>query len=319
MKRLSRVIGVVLAMLALMYFLLYARDALAGQDLRKLLDGRIAAAAAALTALYTLSIFTTIGAWSRLLQAMHHPISCTRLSAIVATTQFGKYLPGNIAQHIGRIALARAAGVPLPTATMSLAYELLLALVASAHVGALTLLWSAPDELRSLPLFEHRVPVLSLITVGALVALVLAPRMAGWIVRLRSPGAAGAHSAGLPLDPLTVAVCYSLYAGSFAVVGAGLWLLADVLIASSVAVPHPVFFIGAFAGSWILGFIVPGAPAGLGIREALLSAWLATALPAADVVLLVVALRMATTLGDALNFVWGSLALLHQRRSWKTL
>jgi hypothetical protein len=65
---------------------------------------------------------------------------------------------------------------------------------------------------------------------------------------------------------------------------------------------------GAFAGSWILGFVAPGAPAGLGIREAILSAWLSGSLPPAQIVLLVIALRIATTLGDLFNFMWASLA-----------
>jgi uncharacterized membrane protein YbhN (UPF0104 family) len=74
------------------------------------------------------------------------------------------------------------------------------------------------------------------------------------------------------------------------------------------APPSPIFLTGAFASSWILGFVAPGAPAGLGIREAILSAWLSGALPAEQVVLLVVVLRIATTLGDLFSLAWGSIA-----------
>src|SRR3546814_6780064 len=65
------------------------------------------------------------------------------------------------------------------------------------------------------------------------------------------------------------------------------------------AMPGPIFFIGAFTTSWIAGFVVPGAPAGLGVREVVLTAWLAGALPPATAVLLVVALRIATTIADS--------------------
>jgi uncharacterized membrane protein YbhN (UPF0104 family) len=92
-----------------------------------------------------------------------------------------------------------------------------------------------------------------------------------------------------------------------------MWLVAHALLPAGTPTPNPAFLTGAFASSWILGFIAPGAPAGLGIREAILSAWLSTAMPAADVVLLVVALRIATTVGDLLNFGWGSLMLLKLR------
>lgn len=77
--------------------------------------------------------------------------------------------------------------------------------------------------------------------------------------------------------------------------------------------PTPLFFVGAFAVSWIAGFVVPGAPAGLGVRELVLTAWLGDALPATTVVVLVLALRVATTIGDAINFGWGSWALARRR------
>jgi glycosyltransferase 2 family protein len=76
--------------------------------------------------------------------------------------------------------------------------------------------------------------------------------------------------------------------------------------------PGPLFFIGAFASSWILGFVAPGAPAGLGVREAILSAWLTGVLPPTQAVLLIVTLRIATTVGDLANFAWGSITLLRQ-------
>src|SRR3546814_11770047 len=78
--------------------------------------------------------------------------------------------------------------------------------------------------------------------------------------------------------------------------------------------PGPIFFIGAFTTSWIAGFVVPGAPAGLGVREVVLTAWLAGALPPATAVLLVVALRIATPIADLVNFLWGSAVLVSNRQ-----
>lgn len=314
MSRLGKTLGVVLALLAGGYFLVYAYRALAGQDLSALLDARTALTSMLLTAVYMLSIFTTVAAWSRLLRAMRQPAGFARLAPILAATQFGKYLPGNIAQHIGRIALVRKAGIRLPAAVLSVAYELLLALVASAHIGALTLLWAPPDTLAAWPLFEYRLPLLVAITAGAIVALALAPRITVWFARLRTPGGLAVAS-GIPrLDVATILICYLLYASGSVMIGSGLWLVAHALGGTGSDVPNAVFFIGAFAASWILGFVAPGAPAGLGIREALLTAWLGTALPATEVVLLVVVLRIATTLGDLVNFAWGSVLMLRQQR-----
>jgi hypothetical protein len=243
---------------------------------------------------------------------MNQPARFGRLLPILATTQFGKYLPGNVAQHIGRIALARGANVQLPAAVFSVAYELLLALVASAHIGALTLLWSPPAALLTWGITEYRLPLLAAVTVFAVAALWLAPRFAVLLGRLRG-GQRSEEESGLTrlhLDPTTVVACYALYAASFVMIGAGLWLVAHTLVDPTSQVPGVLFFVGAFASSWILGFVAPGAPAGLGIREALLSAWLSGVMAPVDVVLVVVTLRIATTLGDLLNFALGSVFML---------
>lgn len=314
MKHLLKVLGILLALAAGIYFVLYAHKALTGKDLSALLDGKVMLAGTCLTLLYASSIFTTAIAWTLLLRSMLQPARFGRLLPILATTQFGKYLPGNVAQHIGRIALARSAGVQLPAAVFSVAYELLLALVVSAHIGALTLLWSPPAALLTWRITEYRLPLLVAVTVFAVAALWLAPSFAVWLGRLRAGQRSELESAParLHLDPTTVVACCALYASGFATIGAGLWLVAHALTGPTAHVPSVLFFVGAFASSWILGFIAPGAPAGLGIREAMLSAWLSGVMDPVDVVLLVVTLRIATTLGDLLNFAWGSVFMLRR-------
>lgn len=316
MKHISKAIGIALALAAGVYFVLYAHRALAGKDLSALLDRRVLLAGASLTLLYASSILTTSLAWTQLLHSLKQPARFSHLLPVVATTQFAKYLPGNVAQHLGRIAFARNAGIAVSAAVFSLAYELLLALVASAHIGALTLLWAPPPAITKWQITKYRLPLLGAVTLFAMAALWLAPRLASWIQRLRTGGVAHAQvkTAQLHLDPRSALICYALYGCSFVLIGSGLWLVAHTLVPTPTGIPSVLFFIGAFASSWILGYIAPGAPAGLGIREAVLSAWLTGALAPADVVLVVVMLRMATTLGDLLNFAWGSIYVFRRTR-----
>ncbi|MBB6242679.1 lysylphosphatidylglycerol synthase domain-containing protein [Rhodanobacter sp. MP1X3] len=314
-KQLVRWLGLLLALAAGIYFVLYAHHALAGKDLSGLLDSSVLAATAALTVLYVVLIPTTAIAWTWLLRAMEQRVSYGRMLPILATTQFGKYLPGNVAQHIGRIALARGAGVQLPAALFSVAYEMLLMLVACAHISALTLLWTPPAALLHWKLAEYRLPLLALVTLGAVAALLLAPRLASWLAHYRA-SKRDERDYVLPrlhLNATTVLACYVMYAINFCLIGGGLWLVAHALLAGTTSTPSVIFLIGAFASSWILGFIAPGAPAGLGIREAILSSWLSGALPPAQIVLLVVALRIATTTGDLINLVGGSIATTRVR------
>jgi uncharacterized membrane protein YbhN (UPF0104 family) len=70
----------------------------------------------------------------------------------------------------------------------------------------------------------------------------------------------------------------------------------------------------AFALAWVVGFVTPGAPAGLGVREAVLLLLLAHGMGAANASLLILTLRIATTLGDMLCFILG-LAVMPRARA----
>lgn len=60
---------------------------------------------------------------------------------------------------------------------------------------------------------------------------------------------------------------------------------------------------GAVALSWLAGFILPGASAGLGVREATLFLLLSGSMGDATSLALAVLLRVATTLGDGVFFL----------------
>lgn len=309
-KKLIRWLGIAVALAAGAYFVMHAHQALRGQDLGALLQGQVILAAALLTLTYMVSIPVTALAWSGLLRALGQPAAVSVTAPILATTQLGKYLPGNVAHHLGRVFVARTQGIDAGRTLLSMAYETLLLLVACAHVSSLTLLWSPPAALAELS--QHHGALVVLVSMGALLVIVAAPAVAQAIARLRGVAPADTVRAVRPAW-LTCFVCYLLYALNFAMVGAGLWLVARVLSPEPVATAELVLLTGAFAGSWILGFLAPGAPAGLGVREAVLSFWLGSAFPASVSVSLIILLRIATTAGDLLNFLWGSLALARLR------
>lgn len=307
-----KVAGIALAVVSGIYFVRYAHAALAGVDVSSLLATPVAVSTGILTLLYASSIATTTAAWARLLRDMGQSPRFGRLLAILAATQFGKYLPGNVAHHVGRTGLANAAGIPLSAGALSIAYELMLAVVAAAHLGALVLLWNPPHAITRSPMFEHRVPFVIAVTLGAVLAWKAGPRLVEMMWRLRQGAGTAPVAASVQLRARTALFCYGMYATGFCVIGAGLWLVARTL--SGDPVPGVLFFMGAFASSWVLGLVAPGAPAGLGVREAVLAIWLGAFLSPPQAVLLVVALRIATTLGDLANFLLGSAALLRYRR-----
>ncbi|WP_330970594.1 hypothetical protein, partial [Lysobacter sp. A3-1-A15] len=111
MKRALHLLGLAVAIAAFAYFVLYAYRALAGQDLSQLLQPRVMLAGALLTGLYALLVSLTAVAWSWLLRGLGQPAAFTVTGPILATTQMGKYLPGNVAHHFGRVVVARGHGL----------------------------------------------------------------------------------------------------------------------------------------------------------------------------------------------------------------
>jgi len=66
----------------------------------------------------------------------------------------------------------------------------------------------------------------------------------------------------------------------------------------------------AFTASWIAGFIAPGVPAGLGVREGVMTIMLAEGSPDQTLLGAITVMRVATVLGDLLWFFLGG-AILH--------
>jgi hypothetical protein len=125
--------------------------------------------------------------------------------------------------------------------------------------------------------------------------LVEAIALAGWIRRHPGRGTA-------------LAQALLLYLGIFGLYGLAAHLLLRTVLGQPLG-PSLLALTGAFAAAWIGGFFTPGAPAGLGVREALLVGLLTPQLGPEAALGLAVAFRLVTTLGDAVGFVAGLVML----------
>lgn len=311
MKPWIKALGVLACLAAGAFFLAYAHQALQGQDLRMLAHPRVAAATGLLTVLYMALIPVTAMAWTLLLKGLGRDAPVSSTASILATSQFGKYLPGNVAHHVGRVVMARSIGLGVGVVVLSIAYETVLTALACAHVSLLTFLWETPKALGSFDAAEHRGPLAALVTIGALATIAAAPVMAKAVWRMRNKDATAPPPRLYP-GILPLASGYLCFVLNFTLVGAGLWIVSNALVPEA-AGPYLVLLVGAFAASWLVGFVTPGAPAGLGVREAALVFWLGDSMPDAALVSLILALRIATTLGDLLSLAWGSVALRRLR------
>ena len=97
--------------------------------------------------------------------------------------------------------------------------------------------------------------------------------------------------------------CFAIYLVNYLLMGAILYLLASELFGQAEA--DFWLLTGIFAVAWIAGFVTPGAPGGLGVREAILVASLGPLYGEGTAVALALTLRAVTTAGDGLGFLVG--------------
>ncbi len=95
--------------------------------------------------------------------------------------------------------------------------------------------------------------------------------------------------------------------------GLGTWLLLRAL--SSEEIPGVAWVTGVFAFSWMVGFLVPLLPGGLGLREATFVALIGTSVGVGPATALALAVRLTATVGEFVAIGLVELLYLLRKRS----
>lgn len=303
MKRRWKYFGGAAAVLGTVAFGYYMLSSLHFGDLVAHLNARFLVTFIVAVGLYCLILPLSALAWRRMLADMGHRDRFWPLHAILLTTQAGKYLPGNVGQHLGRISLSLARGIPLRLLLATMAYEVILLLLANLLVavcaGALT------DTALAFLLQSHSraIAIAGAIVVAGLLAIPLLLKLAPKVIRVLLRNRGDSDSTLAPLGVRSVAKVLGLYACAMLSVGAAISVLQLGLFPGQGS--DYALLTAAFTVAWAVGFVTPGAPAGIGVRESMLLLMLSGKMGAENASLLIVALRVATTVGDLACFVTG--------------
>lgn len=314
MKRFLQISGTLLAIGGTVVFLYFLFASLRLEDLRPHLNARSVIALLLASLLYGSTVPICALAWKRLLSAMDVRSRFRHLNAIMLATQIGKYLPGNVGQHIGRAGLSLKHGLPASAVAASIVYEVLLLLLAGVAVGIAAASLSQPGLAFLLQGRGTSMAIVVLMSIAGLAAIPLVGKLLPKLIARVSSRLDATREAQLQPGHGTIATVTLLYACAYLAIGASATTLAIGLYPG--IRPDFALLTAAFAIAWVVGFVTPGAPAGIGVREAMLMLMLGPSMGAADASLLILALRIATTAGDILCFL-GGLALMRQlRRAW---
>jgi glycosyltransferase 2 family protein len=191
---------------------------------------------------------------------------------VYGLSQLAKYLPGNIFHLAGRQLYGMAAGISVLPLAKSSALELGMI----ATVGGLFSILLVPFFWPDLHTF---------VAIGLFVATVLMLFICAQKFVSRN-----------------LAWALLLQAGFHIVSGSVFVSILLVVVPDDIEVLPVSLLCGAYVIAWLAGLVTPGAPAGIGIREAVLLFLLGNALPHADLLLSVLIGRIVTVLGDVFYF-----------------
>ena len=240
---------------------------------------------ASLVLVYGIANYLLSHAWRCLLAHCGVTISGSQALKIFGVSQLAKYVPGNVFHFVGRQSLGLAAGLPGWALVKSSVGEIVLI----SFAGGLFVLLLLP---LLLPYISISV---SMILFGAVLLSVsgvvryyfgfyVVIAFLGYLIFLTVSGA--------------VFVCLLVQ-------------LSDLAKSGLQYLPLG----GAYIIAWLAGLLMPGAPAGVGVREFVLLFLLKGTIGEGDLLLAIVSGRFVTVLGDLLFFFFSSLIQVKQHET----
>lgn len=274
-KRMLHIGGSILAITAIFFMVTRFYTSMEQMDLSTLLPA-IWGYIFLVACFYGICNMSLVIIWVRCLEYLGLRPPFSSATYIYGFSQLGKYLPGNIFHLAGRQTLGMAENFPAAKLMQSMVWEL--GIIAVGAVGIFCPPFLAYYCFPAIPL-EF------LFLIFALCCIVV-------------PYGAGRFFG----DKIKSSILWCIaYLSSVGVAFVAVLLL----VTHHPMGPVEIFFVAnAYVAAWFIGFVTPGAPAGLGMREAaMIFLMQGMSIPEVDVLLAVALNRIVTILGDFLFFV----------------
>jgi uncharacterized membrane protein YbhN (UPF0104 family) len=244
-------------------------------------------AIALVAVLGVLYVWCTLLAWRAVLADLGSPLSLRRAVAVFGISQLGKYVPGGVWNVVAAAEVGAGHRVPRSRSAASMLVAVAVSVASGAAVGAVALPFVSAGALGAWSW---------VVWVAPAAVVVLAPpvlnRLIGLAVRVARRGTA---ERPMTWRGLGRAAAWSV--AGWLVAGLQLWVLCTEL---GLPTTPRTFALatGGWALAWTAGFLFVVAPAGAGVRELVLAAVLAGALPGPAAGLAVLVSRVVLTLVD---------------------
>jgi len=249
--------------------------------------------------IYMLILMLLSLAWKKSLHLLGKNITFKESYIIFNRSLISKYLPGNIFQYVGRFLLGRNIGISDVTLISSIILETISLIIASILLVLsfnIILGWVYKFNNLTLSLSAAFI-ILSIIII---IILKYSFKIRQWF--LKKPWFLQISTISLKSLLIGIIPILFIYLSFLLASGLLFWFLSitvfEININNSILI-----FIGAYIISWTIGFITPGAPGGLGVREAILISILSPYIFEAKALSIALIFRLITILGEVLLFI----------------
>lgn len=176
------------------------------------------------------------------------------MARIFLQTQVAKYLPGNVGHLIGRAAVLNSVGVPVPASAKAMVLEMTALLFAGGLLSAIFVGQWLRASIRDIP--SGLALAAALIAVGCAIGAAASSRIRRPIVN---------SYRSILVSHRRLPAVLAINVANFALNGVALWTAATLLFPGT-AVGY-LTCLGVASASFLAGYITPGSPGGIGVRE----------------------------------------------------
>lgn len=302
-----KIVGNILTLLALLFVL---KKLLSTEmDFSVLRHSRNLIVLGIVFALYSFCVYILAVPWKRLLDLFEVKyIQFYAFSNIYLKANIMKYIPGNVFQYIGRNELANRFGYKYSSINFASFLEIALIVFVST---AMSLCINGQSTYELFVSYG----IIWLALVATMIVIIVVLMLYHWSDKFKKYGRIIKQRVINTRAIKNIVVCILFYGANL--LTQGMLFCAVLLIYEA---PNSIYLcsadiIGAFITSWLVGYLTPGSPGGIGVREAVMVSMLNYSVITADSILMALVITRAITIfGDLFAFLVSSLFSKWMRR-----
>ncbi|MFT8316401.1 MAG: CAAX protease [Clostridium sp.] len=247
---------------------------------------------------YAVTVYISSYAWKSILEFINKDsIPFKDITGIYVKANIAKYLPGNVMHFAGRNLLAARLGFKQLDITFCTILEIIMLIFTSVIISLIFAMKIFKNSLEyALLKVNHNVIWVVLIALVILTLLVI------WIVCKKKQLLKNYRH--IFTKKILILLCKLFFIYSITLIIPGIFLMVSLkfVLHCNVSLNMIMIIISSYTISWVLGYIAPGAPGGIGIRETILLIILTPFYTNGVVLLATILLRVISVLGDLIAF-----------------